>query len=147
MSTIDTVLNTGQQAITNVDTSKIFIWNNRFENGQFTNATGSPITLLAGTLLGRIAATLKVAPLTSGATDGSQFPVGVLNETHTIEAGDTVTLAYCVAGDVAKEMVILQGSDTLSTVVSLKTIGDRVGSDTVGIKLVATDELTGFDNQ
>jgi len=147
MSTIDTVLNTGQQAITNVDTSKIFIWGNRFDKAEYTNSTYDAVTLPAGTLLGRNSSTLEVKPLTSGASDGSQFPVGILNETHTVEAGDTATLAYCVAGDVAKEMVILQGSDTLDTVVSSKTIGDRIGSDTVGVKLVATDELTGFDNQ
>lgn len=147
MSTIDTVLNTGQQAITNVDTSKIFIWGNRFDKADYTNSTYDAVTLPAGTLLGRNSSTLEVKPLTSGASDGSQFPVGILNETHTVEAGDTATLAYCVAGDVAKEMVILQGSDDLDTVVSLKTIGDRIGSDTVGIKLVATDELTRFDNQ
>jgi len=147
MSTIDTVLNTGQQAITNVDTSKIFIWGNRFDKAEYTNSTYDAVTLPAGTLLGRNSSTLEVKPLTSGASDGSQFPVGILNETHTVEAGDTATLAYCVAGDVAKEKVLLQGSDDLDTVVSSKTIGDRIGSDTVGIKLVATDELTGFDNQ
>ena len=147
MSTIDTVLNTGQQAITNVDTSKIFIWNNRFDSAEYTNSTYDAVTLPAGTVLGRNSSTLEVKPLTSGASDGSQFPVGILNNTHTVEAGDTVTLAYCVAGDVAKEKVLLQGSDDLDTVVSSKTIGDRVGSDTVGIKLVATNELTGFDNQ
>lgn len=147
MSTIDTVLNTGQQAITNVETSKIFIWENRFDKAEYTNSTYDAVTLPAGTVLGRSSSTLEVKPLTSGATDGSQFPVGILNETHTIEAGDTKTLAYCVYGDVAKEMVVLQGSDTLDTVVSSKTIGDRIASDTVGIRLVATDELTGFDNQ
>lgn len=147
MSTISTVLNTGQQAITNVDTSKIFIWGNRFDKAEYTNSTYDAVTLPAGTLLGRNSSTLEVKPLTSGASDGSQFPVGILNETHTVEAGDTATLAYCVAGDVAKEKVLLQGSDDLDTVVSSKTIGDRIGSDTVGVKLVATDELTGFDNQ
>jgi hypothetical protein len=52
----------------------------------------------------------------------------------------------CVAGDVAQEKLIFQGSDTLATVVSSRTLNDRIGADTVGVKLVSGTELTEYDN-
>lgn len=146
MSQNTIVLNTGQQAIINTDLSKIFVGNNRTETANFTNDTYDDITLQAGTLMGRIAATNEITPLTSGASDGSQFPVGVLNQTRVVEAGDTVNVAICVSGDVVESKVILQGSDTMNTVISGRTIKDRIGADTVGIKLVGSNELTDFDN-
>lgn len=147
MSENNIVLNTGQQAIINYDTTKIFLWDNRYENANYTNSTYDPITLDAGTLMGRISATGAIVPLTSGASNGSQFPYGILNQTRTIAAGATVSLAVCVGGDVAKEKVIFQGSDTFATVVSGKRLDDRIAGDTLGIKLVAGTQLTGFDNQ
>jgi hypothetical protein len=35
----------------------------------------------------------------------------------------------------------------MDTVISARTIRDRIGADTVGIKLVGETELTGYDNQ
>jgi len=147
MSSQEVILNNGQQMIVNTDLSKIFVWMNRFENADYTNSTYDPITLEAGTLMGRVSATQEIVPLTSGASDGSQVPVGVLNQTCVIDGGSTVSLAICVAGDVVESGVILQGSDTMDTVISGRSIRDRIGADTVGIKLVGGTEMTGFDNQ
>lgn len=147
MSENNTVLNNGQQAITNYDVSKIFIWGNRYSKANYTNSTYDPITLSAGTVMGRVSATQEIVPLESGASDGSQFPVGILSQSATVDEGDTVELAFCVEGDVVEEKVILSGLDTLSTVISGRSIRDRIGSDTVGIKLTAGTELTAYDNQ
>lgn len=134
------------QLTTNSDRSKVFIWDNRFSNFVFT-AGGSPVTLIPGQLMGRISATQKVALLASAAVDGSQFPIGIVNEDRVVAAGETVTIALCIAGDVAKEKVILQGADTMATVISGRSIEDRISTDTTGIILVASTELTGYDNQ
>lgn len=147
MSENNQVLNTGQQAITNYDVSKIFLWNNRFENGEYTNSTYDDVTIRAGRLMGRVATSGKLVQHNSANSDGSQFPVGVLNQDWVIEAGETKTVSICVAGDVAEEKVILYGSDTMSTPISGKQIRDRIAGDTVGIKLVSTIEMTGYDNQ
>lgn len=147
MSDNNTVLNNGQQAITNYDVSKIFIWENRFDKANYTNSTYDAVTLSAGTLMGRVATTREIVPCVSTAVDGSQYPVGVLAQDATVEEGDTVELAFCVAGDVAEEKVILSGSDTMNTVISGRIIRDRIAADTVGVKLVAGTELTGYDNQ
>jgi hypothetical protein len=147
MSKQEVILNNGQQMIVNTDLAKIFVWDNRFESANYTNSTYDPVTLPAGTLMGKISATQEIVPLTSAASDGSQFPVGVLNQTSVIAAGATVALAYCVSGDVVESGVILQGADTMDTVISSRSIRDRIGADTVGVKLVGSTELTGFDNQ
>lgn len=146
MSTNIIVLNTGQQAIITKDVSNIFVFNNRFETVVYTNPTGGNVTLKAGQVMGKIASSNKVIPLIAAAVDGSQYPVGIVNKTITVAAGVTVNISICVAGDVVKDKLLFNASETLATVVELKTIGDRIGSDTVGIKLVTSTEMTAFDN-
>lgn len=140
-------LNTGQQAIIDTDVSKIFVWNNRFDNFDFNNGGYDDVTLESGTLMGRISATGKIKGLRSDNADGSELPIGILNQTRVIAAGKTVNVSICVAGDVvADKLVFEKTGDTLDTVVSGKRLRDRIGSDTVGIKLVGGTELTKTDN-
>jgi len=150
MSTIVTTLNTGQQATFDTDLSKIFLWGNRYAKFPYakTNSTYDDFTLPAGTLMGRISGTNKVIPLASGASDGSKFPVGVLAADVVVLAGESFDgeISLCVAGDVNEDLVLLDGSDTLDTVISDRTLRDRIGADTVGIVLKAVDELTKADN-
>jgi Bacteriophage lambda head decoration protein D len=135
------------QLTTNYDTSKIFIWNNRYETGTYTNPTGAEVSLLAGTLMGRVATTQKLKPCVSSASDGSQFPVGILADDYAVDYGESATVTICISGDVAEGKVILGGSDTLSTVVSSRSLRDRIAADTMGIKLVSSTEMTAEDNQ
>lgn len=146
MSSQTIVLNTGQQAIIDTDLSRIFLWENRYSKGNYTNSTYDDLQINAGTLLGRVAATQELLPHDSSATDGSQFPVGVLSETTTVAAGDTKELAFCNYGDVAEEKVLLASGDTLSTLIDDRSIRDRIAADTVGIRLVPGVEMTAFDN-
>jgi len=147
----EVVINTGNQASVNTDTTKVFVWQNRFRNATFvaTNSGYDDVVHKAGTVLGRISASNKVTPLKSGASDNSQFPVGILAKDVTVPAGESVetTVSMCIAGDVNKNLIVLQGSDALTTVVSGKTILDRIGADTVGVNVVETTEMTSFDNQ
>lgn len=142
MSTATTVLNNGVELFTNFDTSKIFLAENKWIKGSFTAGAANAVP---GLVVGRIAATGVLVPMTSGASDGSQFPVGILNAD--VLATVTADVNVCVGGEVALEKVVLTGSDTLETIVSLKRIKDRIAGDTVGIVLVAGTELTGYDNQ
>jgi len=151
VSTNSVSLNTGQQAIIQQDLGKIFVWNNRYENMpyEYENDTYDDVTIPAGTLMGRIGATQKVVPLESGASDGSQYPVGVLAADVVILAGETYdgTVSVCVAGDVVESKVLFDGSDDMDTLVSSRSLRDRIAADTVGIKLVVTTELSGADNE
>ena len=148
MSEVDQTLNTGSQATTNYDVSKIFIYENRFQTESYTNDGYDPVTLAVGTVMGRVSSTGKIIPLQSNASDGSQFPVGILNREHVVNEGDTVDVSICIGGDVAAEKIVLvKSGDTLDTVISGRRIRDRIAGDTLGIKLVTVDEMTGFDNQ
>ena len=148
MSSHTIVLNTGQQAIIHTDTGKIFVGGNRYEKGDFNNSDlYDPVTLQAGTLLGRISATGYLVPLESGASDGSQYPVGVLADDYTVDEGEDQEIYFCVAGDVVADKVIFQGSDDLDTVVDGRQLRDRIGADTVGIKLITQNiEMSAEDN-
>lgn len=138
-------INNGQQLTVNTDTSKIFLWDNRFDKGSYTNSTYDAVTISAGTVLG-MTTTGALVPFTSGASNGSQYIVGILNEDHVLEAGETKEVYFCVYGDVAEEMLIFQGSDDLETVVDGRRVKEKIGSETVGIKLIASTDLTKFDN-
>lgn len=142
--------NTNNQLTVKSDTSKIFIGDNRHDTftASIENSTYDDVTYLAGTLFGQKSADLSVKPLASGASDNSQYPLGVLAHDITVEAGDTYEeqVTLCVEGRVAEDKVLLQGSDTLDTIISGRTLRARIGADTVGIKLVSSTEMTSYDN-
>lgn len=148
MSKQTIALNNGQQAIIHTDTSKIFVGGNRYEKGTFNNSDlYDPVTLLVGTLMGRISASGLLVPLESGAADGSQFPVGILADDYTVDESEDQEVYICVAGDVVADQLIFQGADDLDTVVSGRQLRDRIGSDTVGVKLLNQNtEMSGYDN-
>lgn len=144
----------GRTVIAVTDTTKIFVRNNRYSNGtySYTNSTYDDIVIPAGTVLGRIASSLNLTALASGANDGSQSPVGILAQDVTVLAGTTKTLtvSFCDSGDVNQNEIVLQGTDTLNTLITnaspSRTIRDSIGGDTVGVKLVVTTEGTQYDN-
>lgn len=137
----------GGMLITNNEHKKLFVGENSFLDADYTNGTGDDVVLLKGTVMGRIHASNKVTPMTSAATDGSQFPIGILADDYSVADGATKSVRFCTGGKVDRGLVILTGADTFATVVSDKTIEDRIGSDTVGIILISFDELSELDNQ
>jgi hypothetical protein len=138
-------INNGQQLTVNTDTSKIFLWDNRFDKGSYVNSTYVTATILAGTVVGMTTAGALV-PFTSGASNGSQYIVGILNEDHVLEAGESKEIYFCVSGDVAEEMLLFQGSDNLGTVVGGRRVREKIAAETVGINLIASTDLTKNDN-
>lgn len=146
MSLQTVVLNNGTQAIINTDTSKVFLWNRRSKPGQIQNSDlYDPVTHPEGTVLGRISATGLLTPFTSGASNGSQFPIGVLIGDRTIQEGVTQDVFFCDDGDVDADKLIFQGSDDLSTVVSGRQVRDWL--KLAGVKVIeGSTELTTTDN-
>jgi hypothetical protein len=148
MSTATTRLGTGNQLYTEYDYSKIFIGGNYYGSGTLLEASSAETTFTAGTILGRItgggANDGKLVPLASAATDGSQFPVGVLSETVTLAADAEQTVSFCYGGEIAEEKLIFSGSDDLDVVVSSRTIGDRLRD--LGVKYISGTELSLSDN-
>lgn len=149
MSAVNLRVNTGQQITTDYDLSKIFIWNNRYENDSYVNNSNyNPLTIYAGTVMGRVSSTGVVVPSLASAVDGSQFPIGVLaQDVIALGAGQTQRCSICVAGDIESSKLIFLYGDTLETVVSGRRYRDRIQSDSVGIKLIfGTTEMTDYDN-
>jgi hypothetical protein len=150
MSTINQGFNDGQSAQYDRSIAKIFLGRNSYDRGQFTNHGYTPLFIPAGTLVGRNTTTPEhVELLNSAGSDGSQFPIGITREDHTIAGGANVQIYYCTAGDVAEEMIVFPTpGDDMNTVVVNKTYRDRIASDTVGIKIVRTaDDLTDVENE
>lgn len=143
MSTGTVVKDTSNQLNINIDSSFIFLGSNSYERAEFTNG-GTEVTLLAGTILGRISATGKIKPLAIASTDGSQHFVGVLTESVTVAASATVNLSICVEGCVAQDKLVFNAAEDLEDVVGGRQLRDIIAGQ--GIKLVATDELSNFDN-
>ena len=136
------------QLTNNFDTSKIFIWDNRYQPETITNSSYDEVTLEAGTLVGRVTATGAIVACRSDSADGSQIPLGILKSEHVIPAGDSVETYICIAGDVAEEKVVFfKAGDTAETIVDGRRYKDRIEADTMGIKLVPGTELTSEDNQ
>lgn len=147
MSTYTTPVNTDNQMTTNYDFSKVFLGNNTFEKATLIKLGAGTVDIPVGTLLGRISASGKVTILKSAAVDGSEIPVGILARplTGVIQNAENV-ISMCVSGSVAKDKVVLDGANTLDTVIDGRMIKDRIAGDTLGIKLYAGVEMTNTDN-
>jgi len=145
MSTITNPVNTGQQATFNTDRTRVFLGRNRSQGEVYVNNSGyAPITLLAGTVMGRITGTDILLPASATATDGSQLPVGFIAEDLQIDAGATIQTSIIVEGDVNKNAVVFFKGDTLETVVAGRRYKDHIQAQ--GVHLVASTEMSDFDN-
>lgn len=144
MSSQTIVTNTGVQATINTDLSRIFLWENRYASADFNNELYDPLVMKAGKLLGRVAATQTLALCDTDSTDGSQYPIGILAEDVTIADGETKSVAYCIYGDVAEDKIILNGNDTLGSVVDGQSLRDRIAM--MGVRIIPSTEMTAHDN-
>lgn len=138
----------------NTDTSKIFLGGQKSENESYVNnSTYDPITLYAGTVMGRISGTDIVIPWRNDVSDGSQYPIGILMSDLIIDQGDTVKAPICVSGDVAAEKVIayqLSNQSTSTTLqLTISSLGGRRLKDileSIGIHLKYGTEMSAYDN-
>lgn len=159
MSNVTIVNSTSNQFHADYDISKIFVFGNRYQQASFINGTGAQASFAAGTVVGRIAATGKITICDSTATDGSQFPIGILKTAITdLANAASIDANYCLKGDVVADKLVFSGAETLSTVVTVVD-GDVAPTNTtyvkimrdliqaLGIILVDSTELTGYDNQ
>lgn len=143
----ENVLSTQNQSITNYDYSKLFRTNFKTVEMTYTNASGGDVELLPGMLFGRVSADLKGAILKSASIDGSEIPFGVLLTKATVLDTASKTIQVAVTGMVDKNLLVLDGADTLDTLIDGRTIGDRIPADTEGITLEEFEQLVNYDNQ
>jgi len=142
MSSVTSRNQTRNQVTFDYDYSKIFLWNNQYRKVNIANASGSDLVLTAGMLIGAVGATYQVYK--SGTSNISV--VGVLAESVTIVNGTNADVDICIGGRVNGALLTLDGTDTLDTIVSNRTIRDRIAGESLGIEVAASDELTKTDN-
>jgi hypothetical protein len=143
MSEITQQTPTNNQLFTGYDISKIFLFGNKYRTVNIANATGSAMVLVKGTVIGCVGITH--APYDTDTSN--QLPVGILAEDRTIANGDSADVVICNDGKVAEEKIVFYDTDdTLATIVSNRSVRDMLISNTLGIELVTTNELTADDN-
>lgn len=136
------------QLVTNYDIAQIFLGDNLYDSGTYTNATGSPVVIVQGTLLGRIESSAAIAPAVSTVTDGSEYPIGIYADgTVTVAPAASVLMCYCVKGRVNQNKIVFQnGTDILTTPVGTAATGGGIIKDVLvrnsGIFLIPSIEIT-----
>jgi len=103
--------------VTQFNYAKLFIGNNHFRTATYQNLTGVTVELTKGMIIGRIWGSGKVKQSVSTATDGSQIPIGILQNDYSVATGTSVVLSFCVSGDVAREGIVFAGADAYTTLV------------------------------
>ncbi len=141
------ILSTQNQAITNYDFSKLFLTTFKTVELTYTNVSGGTVELLPGMLFGQVSADLKAAILKSASIDGSQIPFGVLVTQATVLDTASKVVQIAVTGMVDQSLLLLDGADTLNTLIDGRTIAARIPADTEGITLESFEELVNQDNQ
>ena len=130
-----------------IDRAKTFVYDNEFERGTLINLSGAAKDFPIGLVLGRDGTTRNLKPVQAAGNDGSQFPVGILaTDVSALANNGTIEVDICIFGDVNSANVSVDGSDTLDSEVSDRTIADRIKSDTKGIRLITIGDQTFADN-
>lgn len=118
-------------------TTGVVLMEPRYEQN-ILNATGA-ITMVAGTVLGRITASGKLREYTSGAADGSEVPIAVLQNEQVFAGAGDVPINAIVGGQVRREMLVAHGVGAL-------TQGEVDELRDFTILARSTRELSDFDN-
>jgi hypothetical protein len=147
MSTINEITKTGNNIVTNYDTTKIALGDNKFITAEYTSTDA--ITIPEGTVFGRIHATGKIAILDKDANNGSAYPVGVfyngIGGSKTVGATTTVELTLINKGSIDASKLAFAAGTTIDSVVGVKQIKDWLND--LGLVLVSGSQLTAVDNQ
>lgn len=149
MSTITQVNQTRNQLHADYSVAKLALGGNEFVSANYT-ASGNT-TLAEGLVLGKVASTGVLGALNVSASDGLQFPYGVLylgvDASITIANGVTQSLTLINKGRVALANLSFPGGVTINSVISGdgRTVGDYLNA--LGLIMEGGTELTNLDNQ
>lgn len=142
------------QVRTDIDTRSPFLSGSfKEKGGTIFQDAGRTIPLVRMTVLGRIAATQKLVPLDTTATNGSQYPAGIYNGydilAATIVAGDAPlagSLVYGGDGKVDPAALVFENAETLDTVVTGETKTVRDFFNDAGIFFQEVEDSDGYEN-
>lgn len=111
-----------------------------FHDETFTAA--SALTFPKAMILGRITATGFVTFYASGASDGTEIPIGVLAAEHVAAGAGDVLLRMAIRGTIREDKLLVwtAGSPVVPTLVERELLRDK------GIYTQSDRELGAFDN-
>lgn len=113
----------------------------------YENISGDVEEVKIGQLMGVVAASGNWVICKSAATDGSAVPRGVsISSITEAEDEDTTIIDIVVGGDLNKDLVELDGTDTLDTLVGGIRIEDQLRSNSENINLITVTDHTKYDN-
>jgi len=137
-------VNTRNQLYTNISSDKILLGNNSFAERTF-GAYGTDMVIDAGTIVARLPGSGEIVPWKADATDGTQYPAGLLLEQLTVADGEKVDTTIVNKGKVAREQIrFWYAGQDFSSVVDNRRVEDWLLD--LGLEIEAADELTEFDN-
>jgi len=147
---------TRNQATINYTLERIYLGGigtpNLFTRMDYANISGAEETVELYTVMGRVAATQKLVPCLSTATDGSQVPICIIDEKQdAIAIAGTVDAVHvCNGGRLNSALVVFQnGTDTLATPVTgidtltIQTMEQWLIQNGNNFAFVATTDVTG----
>lgn len=131
------------------DSSRLVIGTGHsYVDRDYENILGSAETVAMGQVMGRVSVGGKIVPCKSGASDGSEIPVGILMEGLTEIADGTVItgLSLLIGGDVARDKVVFDGTDDFDTVVDGRTMEDWLIANGNNFEFLEVLDDSDFDN-
>jgi len=144
---ITVVSSTSNQSNAVYRQKKIFIWNNFYTEGVYTNSSGAPVDISPGQLMLRdTAVTNGFKPAIAGATLADLIGVSAVEEVTTVANGATIVMNVCTEGGIDGTQLVFPAAVTLATVVGNKTVKDIINALGIHIDDSAV-ENTKVDNQ
>jgi hypothetical protein len=148
MGEITQPIRTANQLTTEYDVSKLFLGDNESITGTFTSSGGD--TIYNGHLMGKVAATGAIIECDPSASDGSQYPIGIVNlglsSSIALLDGASKLLTLVNKGRVARSKIVLPEGVELDTAITGddRTVEDYLNA--MGFILEGGSELTAVDN-
>jgi len=141
-----TSTNTGGELHVKTDLAQIFLYENRFSKAKYNNSAYDSVTILAGTVMGRVASTGFIKPMRSTYSDGSQIPMGILADDYVVDGGAIIeNMQFCNYGDVNKNKIVFDlSTDNFETTVGSQRLEDLIHQ--AGLRLINSIDNTGYDN-
>lgn len=137
---------TNNQLTVNRNTAKIFVRDNRYQEGNYiNNSSYDPLTLVKGTVMARLNTTGGLTPWISTGTNGEKYPIGILAQDVTLDASESKAVTIVDAGDVVQDqLVFTRPADGIETIVDSRRLKDWLQA--MNIKLVGGTDMTKYDN-
>ena len=144
MAKVETKVNAENQMFTDYDVSQLLLGNNSFVSGTFA-AYGTDMVIDPGTVVARLTTTGEFVPLDTSATDGTQYPVGLLIKQLTVADGGKADTQIVNKGKINENLIRFWNSGQgLDTIVDNRSIFDWLND--IGFEIEGSDELTKVDN-